>query len=110
MSKKISLSVFIFVLLASILATFMTAFAIASHKHNSEIAKIYDDLAGQMLGGSTGGNSGNTLKGDFAELELINEIFKQFAYTDFDEETVMTAVIKAYAEATGDKYAAYYTG
>jgi len=110
MSKKISLSVFIFVLLAAILATFMAAFAIASHKHDSEIAKIYDDLTGQMLGGSSVGNGGNSLKGEFAELELINEIFKQYAYVDLDEEAVMTAVIKAYAEATGDRYATYYTG
>ena len=109
MSKKISLSVFVFVLLAAILATFMAAFAIASHTHDSEVAKIYGEFADQLLGNGLGGSAGNLPKGEFAELELINDIFKQYAYVDLDEETIMTAVIKAYAEATGDKYAAYYT-
>lgn len=48
---------------------------------------------------------------DFEELALIAEIFERYAYYagDVDEETLLTAVLKAYAEATGDDYAEYYT-
>lgn len=109
MSKKISLSVFVFVLLAAILATFMSAFVIASRTHESEIDKIYDELANQFLNNGSVSGSDNALTGEFAELELINKIFEQYAYVDLNNDIIMNAVIKAYAEATGDKYAAYYT-
>jgi carboxyl-terminal processing protease len=58
--------------------------------------------------GSVSG-SDNALTGEFAELELINKIFEQYAYVDLNNDIIMNAVMKAYAEATGDKYAAYYT-
>lgn len=48
---------------------------------------------------------------DFEDLALIAEIFEQYAYYagDVSQETLITAVLKAYAEATGDAYAEYYT-
>ena len=109
MSKNISLSVFVFVLLAAILATFMSAFVIASRTHESEVAKIYEELTNQFLNNGSVSGGDNALTGEFAELELINKIFEQYAYVDLDNDVIMNAVIKAYAEATGDKYAAYYT-
>lgn len=67
-----------------------------------------DKLAAQeekidQLSGQTSGN--------FEDLELIAEIFERYAYYagDVSEEELLTAVLKAYAEATGDDYAEYYT-
>ena len=45
----------------------------------------------------------------FPELDLIHALFEQLSVYDLDREALMTAVLKAYAEATGDLYAAYYT-
>ena len=45
----------------------------------------------------------------FPELDLIHSLFEQLSVYDLDREALMTAVLKAYAEATGDLYAAYYT-
>jgi carboxyl-terminal processing protease len=45
----------------------------------------------------------------FPELDLIHTLFEQLSVYDLDREVLMTAVLKAYAEATGDLYAAYYT-
>lgn len=40
---------------------------------------------------------------------LIDGLFKNFSIFDVDYETAMLAAIRAYVEATGDKYAMYYT-
>ncbi len=40
---------------------------------------------------------------------LIDALFKNFSIFDVDYETAMLAAIRAYVEATGDKYAMYYT-
>lgn len=96
MSKKIPLSVFIFVLLAAMLVTFMSAFFVVSNIYDAKLreAQLED-------------NSDDT--GNFAELDTLDSIFKTFSYFDLDNEALMNAVLKAYAEASGDKYAEYYT-
>lgn len=40
---------------------------------------------------------------------LIDALFKNFSIFDVDYETAMLAAIRAYVEATGDKYATFYT-
>lgn len=40
---------------------------------------------------------------------LIDALFKNFSIFDVDYETAMLAAIRAYVEATGDKYAMFYT-
>ncbi len=45
----------------------------------------------------------------FPELDLIHMLFEQLSVYDVDKEALTVAVLKAYAEATGDIYAAYYT-
>ena len=40
---------------------------------------------------------------------LIDALFKNFSIFEVDYETAMLAAIRAYIEATGDKYAMYYT-
>lgn len=40
---------------------------------------------------------------------LVDALFKNFSMFDIDYETAMLAAIRAYVEATGDKYAMFYT-
>lgn len=49
--------------------------------------------------------------GSLGKLALFAEIFKTYGYYagDKTEEELMDAVLKAYATATGDRYAEYYT-
>ena len=98
MSKKISLSVFIFVLLAAILVSFMSAFFVAYGMYRKELAQAYLE----------NNPSGEQKESKFAELEVLDSIFKTYSYFDLDEKALIEAVLSAYARATGDKYAEYY--
>lgn len=54
---------------------------------------------------------GKTHDVEFEKLEVLAALFDRYSYyaKDMDEEALLTAVLKAYAEATGDLYAEYYT-
>ena len=55
---------------------------------------------------------GSTLTGSsFEQLDILAQIFDHYSYYagSKSEEEMMTAVLKAYAAATGDRYAEYYT-
>ena len=60
---------------------------------------------------SLGGVGSTLTEGSFEQLELLSQIFDQYSYYagEKTEEEMITAVLKAYAAATGDKYAEYYT-
>ncbi len=45
----------------------------------------------------------------FAELDAIDRLFRSYTMTDLDDEAIITAVLKAYVGATGDRYAEYFT-
>jgi carboxyl-terminal processing protease len=96
MAKKIPLSISIFVLLAAILITFMSAFFVVSNIYDAKLREA--ELSNNKSDGSD----------TFAELDTLDSIFKTFSYFDLDNETLVNAVLKAYAESTGDKYAEYY--
>ena len=99
MSKKISLSVFIFVLLAAILVSFLGAFVIVSRVYDAELRYAYSSL--DDANSKTGGK--------FEELEFLDRLFSAYSYFEADDDMIVEAVLKAYADATGDKYAEYYT-
>ena len=99
MSKKISLSVFIFVLLATILVTFLCAFVVVSRVYDAELREAY----------MSQGSPDIISDGKFEELKFLDSLFKTYSYFDVDEDAIAEAVLKAYADATGDKYAEYYT-
>ena len=52
---------------------------------------------------------GNT--GELSRLQLLRSLFGAYSYyyNEMDQNAMMTAVLKAYVEATGDHYAEYYT-
>ncbi len=45
----------------------------------------------------------------YAILELLDQLFAQSSPHEVDDETIIEAVLDAYVEATGDRYAEYYT-
>ena len=58
------------------------------------------------------GGIGSTLTdSSFEQLDVLAQIFDYYSYYagEKTEEEMMTAVLKAYAAATGDRYAEYYT-
>ncbi len=100
MSKKISLSVFIFVLLAAVLLSFLSAFVVVSQVYDAELRRAYESNNVPSTGDSDT---------SFSELKLLDKIFKAYSIYDLDDDALCEAVLKAYAHATGDKYAEYYT-
>ena len=48
---------------------------------------------------------------DLEHLDILAALFEEYSYyaKDVSQEELLTAVMKAYAEATGDRYAEYYT-
>lgn len=71
------------------------------------------------ISSSTTNNSSNNIQSPEGETRdpidytnsffLIDAIFKTYSIFDIDYETAMLAAIRAYVEATGDKYAMFYT-
>lgn len=60
----------------------------------------------------TGGTLGTTEgSGEdyYGKISLIDQIFKQYSLYDTDGKLLLDEMLKAYAAATGDRYAAYYT-
>ena len=102
MSKKISLSVFIFVLLAAILLSFLSAFVVVSQVYDAELKAAYESNKVPSI-------NNNDDSGFIAELKMLDKLFKTYSIYDLDDDALCEAVLKAYAHATGDKYAEYYT-
>ena len=66
--------------------------------------------------GTNGGNLGNINGGSsettpeyISDLVALDEIFRMYSYEGVDEEAMRAAILKAYVEATGDRYAEYMT-
>lgn len=103
MSRKISISVFIFTLLAVMLITFLSAFTVVSKLYDGELRKAYLEASSGGPGQQSGTNTES-----YPELKLIDTIFKAYSIFELDDEAIMDAVLKAYTDATGDRYAEYY--
>ncbi len=60
---------------------------------------------------SAGGIGPVLTEGAFEKLDILSQIFHMYSYYagEKTEEELINAVLKAYAEATGDQYAEYYT-
>lgn len=99
--RHVPLSAFVASLLAVVLVCGMFTVAISSAARRYGYWEGAYDYAVQ--GGTSSGNS------QFSELDTLDEIFKAYSYNDLSDVDFLTAVLKAYVEATGDLYAEYYT-
>ncbi len=78
------------------------------------LASLFSFFAGALLVG--GGVSGDTLGTGEQDVEpyadkiaLIDQIFEKYSLYDTDGQLLLDEMLKAYAAATGDRYAEYYT-
>ncbi len=63
-----------------------------------------------IRGDTPGGvQSGSGPESVFAELDVIDRLFRDLTIMDLDDEALLTAVLKSYVAATGDEYAEYLT-
>ncbi len=98
--QTVRLSVFIISLISVALAVAVVAFSFS--------AMIFGGPLGfgseQTLG--TGEQEGEDYAGKIA---LVDKIFEEYSLYDTNGQLLLDEMLKAYAAATGDKYAAYYT-
>ena len=45
----------------------------------------------------------------FPELEILQYIFEMYSIEELDQQELLTVILKAYADGSGDRYAVYYT-
>ena len=107
--KKCSISLLISLLLIVIVATMLLTYTLTAAYHRGVyVQKIEEQQATieemkQLL--ANGGGS------EFQKLEFLAALFEYYSYYSdtIDQEEVIESVLRAYAAATGDDYAEYYT-
>ena len=107
-STVIICSVFCLLLVASVLLTFALT-ATADQRYYQKKLEEQQAVIDQL---SSFGNVESTLTGSsFEKLDVLAQIIDRYSYYagEKTEEEMITALLKAYAAATGDLYAEYYT-
>lgn len=99
--RTVKLSVFVISLIAVTLTVSVLMFSLASLMVGGSPFLLGNDGA---LG--TGDQKGEDFAGKIA---LIDYIFENYSLYDTDGQLLLDEMLKAYAAATGDEYAAYYT-
>lgn len=90
--------------LTSAIGTTVTAVLLAVLLTFSLTAKYY--AKDPVIAAKPGETAGMTMG---TELDTIDRLFRSLTVYDLDDDALLTAVLKAYAEETGDAYARYYT-
>ncbi len=98
MSKKISLPIAIFLMLALVLVTFMTTYTLTAFSYSSRVRAAYLEGAKDATGNEY-----------YGVLSKVSELFRSNSIYQWDEKTAVDYMLKAYAGSTGDDYADYYT-
>lgn len=94
--RSVRLSVFIVSLIAVALVVSVLAFFVSS--------VLFGAFGDQTLGNT------NPNEENYADkIALIDQFFKEYSIYDADGKLLLDEMLKAYAAATGDPYAAYYT-
>lgn len=98
--KKVSLTTFVCSCIALILAAVMLTYTLCNNAYQAKLAEAKQQQT----------QTGIPQTGELSyELAVLQKIFETYSFADMDEEQMRTAVLKAYVEATGDRYAEYYT-
>ncbi len=93
--RTVRLSIFVLSLVAVALVFSVLAFSLGAA------------LSGIFGGGAALGTNGTE---DYVgKIGLIDQIFTEYALYDTNGDLLLDSMLKAYAAATGDRYAAYYT-
>lgn len=95
--RTVRLSVFLISLVSVALVVSILTFSLTS---------AWDSL---HPAGGTLGTTGDSGEDPYGKLSLVDQIFKQYSLYDTNGDLLLDEMLKAYAAATGDQYAAYYT-
>lgn len=90
-------------ILAVVLAVLLTFSLTATYYVKTPV------IAAKPSGSTSGSTAGFTGDDMTDELYTIDKLFRTLTVYDLDDETLLTAVLKAYVESTGDTYAEYFT-
>ncbi len=106
---RLSTGVWICILCVVIAATMLLTYTLtAAHERNAYQQKLAEQQAVIESLQTTLEEGGGTT---FQKLEYLSMLFEEYAYysDSLDQAAILDAVLHAYAEATGDLYAEYYT-
>ena len=98
--RTVRLSTFIVSLIAAVLAAVILTFG-------GTMGVLY--LIGLSIPPETLGTYGDDREDYAGKIGLVDDIFSQYSLYDIDGNLLLDEMLKAYAAATGDDYAAYYT-
>ena len=94
--RKISLSAFLVSCVALVLAAVMTTYTCCNLAYQKKLA---DAQLSQTVTGAQ----------RYYPFELFDAILDAYSFAELDDEEMLAAALRAYVDATGDPYAAYYT-
>ncbi len=95
--RTVPLTAAITSLITAIILTVLLTFALTTAYHKQDTPP------------PAGSGSSDSIQDTYAELEVIDRLFRDLAMKELDDEALLTAVLKGYVSATGDRYAAYMT-
>lgn len=98
MSKRLSLPVVLMIAVALVLVTFMATFTVVSMHYREVVAQAYVEGAQSIENNAV-----------LQKIDDVIGMYQRYSVYEWDEEAAIDSMLKAYAGATGDKYAAYYT-
>lgn len=95
--RSVPLAAAIASVVTAVILTILLTFSLTTAYHRNETSPPVD--------------SGNASQpsGTYAELEVIDRLFRDLTMMELDDAALLDAVLKGYVAATGDRYAAYYT-
>lgn len=96
--RTVKLSHFVLALVCVVLVVGMISLSVGF-----VLGKALSPVADESLGTAGGDES------YIEKISLVDNIFKNYSLYDTDGNLLLDSMLKAYAAATGDKYAAYYT-
>ena len=98
--RTVTLSTFICSAVALVLAAIMLTYTVSSSIFQKKLADA--KLDGALMGSFEP-------EGKYDALEMLEWFFENYGFEELDDEKQLNAVIKAFVEQTGDRYAEFYT-
>ncbi len=107
--KRFSIGIIIVIVCVAVALTLILTYTLTSASNRAFYTQKL--IAQQKVINQLQTDKNESLGNDFDQLQILANLFKEHSYYSgkVSEEELLTAVLKAYAEATGDTYAEYYT-
>ena len=106
-SHAVPMAVFITCICCVLILTMLLTYVVAAGAFTAKLREIYNDPAYSGSGNQT--TQQEYPAAGYGELSMVERIFEALSVYDLDDTKMMQQAIKAYAQASGDIYAEYYT-